>query len=97
MFLSNTISGVEQDSLTAQEEADEYLRVRDFIIVTLQVIAEMIQIFWRYCQNMANTDSLACKWDLFEKVANEVNYRQGLFYLPVGRRCYFAKVYYQTL
>ncbi|MEP7703925.1 tryptophan halogenase family protein [Paraglaciecola sp. 25GB23A] len=81
-FPSRTIGDVERDSYNRQMD-NEYLRVRDFIILHYKVNQRQDSDFWRYCQNMAVPDSLAAQMELFKEGARISEYRQGLF-LPAS-------------
>jgi tryptophan halogenase len=89
-FPSNTISGVERDSYNRQMD-NEYLRVRDFIILHYKVNSRDDSDFWRYCQNMPIPDSLASQMDLFEEGGRMSEYRQGLFLPASWQAVYFGQ------
>ena len=81
-FPSKKIGNVERDSYNRQLD-NEYLRVRDFIILHYKVNNKQDSDFWRYCQSMEVPQSLAEQMALFKEGGRISEYRQGLF-LPAS-------------
>lgn len=81
-FPTKSVDDVERDCYNRQMD-NEYLRVRDFIILHYKVNQRQDSEFWRYCQNMSVPDSLAEQMALFNEGARIIEYRQGLF-LPAS-------------
>jgi len=59
--------------------AEEYERVRDFIILHYKASARDDSDFWRYCKAMAIPDSLQYKMDLYRARGHFVRYRWEMF------------------
>lgn len=62
--------------------AQEYERVRDFLIFHYKTTARDDSDFWRYCRNMPIPDTLQHKLDLFSASGHIVNYRWEIFHEP---------------
>jgi tryptophan 7-halogenase len=89
-FPTSVISDIERDSYNRQMD-NEYLRVRDFIILHYKVNRRQDSDFWRYCQNMAIPDSLATQMELFKEGGRICEYRQGLFLPASWLAVYFGQ------
>ena len=89
-FPKTLIGDVERDSYNRQMD-NEYLRVRDFIILHYKVNKRQDSDFWRYCQNMAIPDSLAAQMELFKEGGRLSEYRQGLFLPASWLAVYFGQ------
>ncbi|MCF2948762.1 tryptophan 7-halogenase [Paraglaciecola aquimarina] len=81
-FPNSVINDVERDSFNRHMD-NEYLRVRDFIILHYKVNQRQDSDFWRDCQSMSIPDTLSEQMALFEEGARISAYRHGLF-LPAS-------------
>lgn len=81
-FPTTQINAIERDNYNRQMD-NEYLRVRDFIILHYKANQRDDSEFWLGCQHMQVPDSLAEQMDLFRQTGRLSAYRQGLF-LPAS-------------
>ena len=89
-FPQKAIGDIERDSYNRQMD-NEYLRVRDFIILHYKANRRQDSDFWHYCQNMAIPDSLAAQMELFKEGGRLTEYRQGLFLPASWLAVYFGQ------
>ncbi len=58
---------------------NEYLKIRDFLIMHYKLNSRADSEFWRYCAQMEVPDSLAHKMAVFQESGKVVEYQSGLF------------------
>ncbi|MGJ8680020.1 tryptophan halogenase family protein [Paraglaciecola sp.] len=61
---------------------DEYVKVRDFLILHYKLSNPEKSEFWRYCHNMSVPDSLEQRMSLFKETGYFSEYSEGLFLTP---------------
>jgi tryptophan halogenase len=61
---------------------DEYVKVRDFLILHYKLSDPNKSEFWRYCHDMSVPDSLCQRMSLFKETGYFSEYSEGLFLTP---------------
>ncbi|MBC3765430.1 tryptophan halogenase family protein [Neptunicella marina] len=93
LFPQNGVTDVERDYFNRTLN-NEYLKVRDFLILHYKLNQRQDSDFWRYCADMSIPDSLQQQMDLFKQHACVDNYRQGLFMQPSWLAVYLGQGFY---
>ncbi|MDR7088304.1 tryptophan halogenase family protein [Cellvibrio fibrivorans] len=65
-----------------RDMANEYERIRDFLILHYHATARDDSAFWNYCRTMEIPQSLAYKMDLFREQGHVERYKRGMFLEP---------------
>lgn len=65
-----------------RELANEYERIRDFLILHYHATERDDTVFWNYCRTMEIPESLAAKINLFREQGQVERYKRGMFLEP---------------
>lgn len=60
----------------------EYVTIRDFLILHYYANSREDSEFWRYCRNMSIPETLQERIDLFKSAGLTLDYQHGIFMLP---------------
>ena len=86
-------SSVDEDEFNRVVK-DEYLKVRDFLILHYKLSDPNKSPFWRYCHDMPIPDSLEQRMALFKETGYFSEYSAGLFLTPSWLSVFIGQGYF---